>query len=77
MGFPKVSREIHFHNKGWRKKPKVTTHRKAGANIPHAALNTLPLSNIGEITPTSSSNGSHDTLLLKYITNKIFSKQDL
>lgn len=53
-------------------------------DIPQAALNTLPHSTKGQTIPSpngqvvpSSSNGSHDTLSLKYITNKIFSKQDL
>lgn len=41
LGFSKVSKEINFHNKGWEKKiPEVINHRKAGENIPYAALNT-------------------------------------
>lgn len=76
LGVSKVSKEINFHNKRWEKTPKVTNHRMAGENISHAALNTPPLSTIRKITATHSSD-SHHTLLLKYITNKMFSKHDL
>lgn len=51
MFFQSIRQRDQFSNCEVERKPKVTTHKKAGENNPYSALNTPPTSTTGKIMP--------------------------
>lgn len=73
-----IQPKINFHNVEMKRKSKVTTHRKAGENNPLPLSSTLHLqAPWNDYAYKYYYSDSHQNLLLKQITNKVFSEQDL